>query len=113
MPWLFAVIIMYDQPIKLISNLKEINEYGDHVAAPTERTVFAELKSVGQSEFYQAHALGLKPELKFKIADYLEYRNEKQLKYKDFGELEEQIYSVIRTFRDGNELEIVCKRGVD
>ena len=104
---------MYNQTIKLIDEKKTTNEYGDTISNQTERIVFAELKSVGQSEFYQAHAVGLKPELKFVIADYLDYQNEKYLKYCDFASTNEEVYSVIRTFRVGNELEIVCKRGVD
>lgn len=113
MRWLFVVITMYDQVIKLVASTKMLDEYGDQNATRTERQVFAALKSIGQSEFYQAQALGLKPELKFILPDYLEYQNEKHLKYRGFNETEEQIYSVIRTFRSGNELEIVCKRGVE
>lgn len=104
---------MYDKIIKLISETRQIDEYGDTTITSQERNVFAELKSIGQSEFYQAHAVGLKPELKFVLPDYLEYQGEKILKYQDYNEAEEQEYSIIRTYRDGNELEIVCKRGVD
>lgn len=104
---------MYDKVIKLIRVVNTTDEYGDTVEKTVEREVFAELKSIGQSEFYQANAHGLKPEIKFVLPDYLEYRGEKLLKFMDFYETEEQIYSIIRTFRSGNELEIVCKRGVD
>lgn len=104
---------MYDQRIKLVSVIKDTDDYGDTVTTTQEREVSAELKSIGQAEFYQAHAVGLKPELKFVLPDYLEYQGEKILKYQDFNEAEEQEYSIIRTFRNGNELEVVCKRGVD
>lgn len=104
---------MYDQRIKLVSVIKDTDDYGDTVTTTQEREVFAELKSIGQAEFYQAHAVGLKPELKFVLPDYLEYQGEKILRYQDFNETEEQEYSIIRTFRNGNELEITCKRGVD
>ena len=113
MRWLSVVITMYDQLIKLVTSKKTLDDHGDHVVEHTERQVLAELMSIGQSEFYQAQAVGLKPELKFKLPDYLEYQNEKHLKYQGFNETEEQLYTVIRTFRNGNELEIVCKRGVD
>lgn len=113
MRWLFAVITMYDQIIKLIGTTTTTDEYADRVSRETERTVFAELKSIGQSEFYQAHAVGLKAELKFVLADYLDYQNEKLLKFKDYNDTEEQIYTIIRTYRAGTELELVCKRGVD
>ena len=75
--------------------------------------MFAELRSIGQSEFYQAQATGLKPEIKFVLPDYLEYRNEKKIRFKDFNEEEEQDYTVLRTYRNNNQLELVCKRGVD
>lgn len=113
MQWLSVVITMYDQVIKLIGTTTTTDEYADKVSVETERTVFAELKSVGQSEFYQAHAVGLKPELKFVLADYMDYQNEKLLKFKDFNDKEEQLYTIIRTYRAGTELELVCKRGVD
>lgn len=103
---------MYDNIIKLVSVSKTVNNYGDIVETPTEKLVFAELKSIGQTEFYQAQAIGLKPELKFVIADYLDYNDEKTLKYQPFHGKEEE-YTVIRTYRNGNELEITCKRGVD
>ena len=113
MRWLFAVITMYDQQIKLINETKDIDKYGNLSRTQTERIVFAELKSIGQSEFYQANALGLKPEIKFVLPHYLEYQNEKKIKYQAYGEMQEEIYTVIRTFRTGNELEIVCKRGAE
>ena len=77
-----------------------------------ERNVFAEVKSIGQSEFYQAEAVGLKPEIKFLIADFADYQDEKCLKYTPFGGTEE-IYTVLRTYRNKLNLEIVCKRGIE
>lgn len=103
---------MYNEVIKLISEEKTINEYGDTVVAKSERPVFAQLRSIGQSEFYQAQAVGLKPEIKFVLSDFLEYQNEKIIRYTPFNGQEEE-YTVLRTYRANNELEIVCKRGVD
>lgn len=104
---------MYDSVIKLISETKVVDEYGDMIIEETERSVFAELKSIGQSEFYQAQAVGLKPELKFVLPDYLEYEGEQKLKFQDFNESEESEYSVLRTYKNNNALELVCKRGID
>ncbi len=103
---------MYNEQISLISEEKKVNDYGDMVTNRTERMVYVEVKSIGTTEFYQAQAVGKKPEIKFKIADYLDYKGEKTLLYAPFGaECEE--YSIIRTYRNGRELEITCKRGVD
>jgi SPP1 family predicted phage head-tail adaptor len=103
---------MYDNVITLITETNTVDEYGDTVTTEAYRQIFAEVKSIGQNEFYQAQAVGLKPEIKFVIADFLDYKGEKQLKYTPFGETE-QIYDVIRTYRDKINLEIVCKRGID
>ena len=103
---------MFDSVITLMKETNTINEYGDTVQTFAERTVFAEVKSIGQSEFYQAEAVGLKPEVKFVIADFADYQNEKQLKYTPFGGTEE-IYTVLRTYRNKINLEIVCARGIE
>ncbi len=103
---------MYDSVIKLITETNTVDEYGDTVTVETERTIFAEVKSIGQNEFYQAQAVGLKPEIKFVIADFADYQNEKKLKYTPFGGTEE-VYTILRTFRTRYNLEIVCKRGIE
>lgn len=62
---------------------------------------------MGQKEYYQAHAVGLQPEIKFVLADYLDYENEMLAEYNG------QRYRVLRTYRSGRELEIVCYREVN
>ena len=62
--------------------------------------VFCALRSVGHTEFYEAYAADLRPELKFIIADYLDYNEEPYVKHGD------KLYRVIRTYRSGQELEI-------
>lgn len=104
---------MFNEVIKLVSQIKGVDENGDITVIETEREVFAELKSIGQSEFYQAQAVGLRPELKFVLADYLDYQNEQIIRFRDYASEKEETYSVIRTYRSGNALEIVAKRGVD
>lgn len=97
---------MYNEIIKLRSYTETTNDYGIASRTVTEKTVFAGLKSIGQSEFYQAQADGLKPELKFILADYLDYNGEKEILYNS------KVYSVLRTYRDGNKIEITVY-GVD
>lgn len=104
---------MYNEVINLIAESRSVDQYGDTEVVRTVRPVFAELKSIGQSEFYQAQAVGLKPEIKFVLPDYLEYNDEKIIEYQRFNEEEVLEYSVLRTYRNGNALELVCKRGVD
>lgn len=97
---------MFNELIYLVSTKKEKNEVGDILTKETKVPRFAKLKSIGQSEFYQAQAQGLKPEIKFVISDYLDYENQEQVIHNNFR------YKVLRTFRSGNEIEIVCYGGV-
>lgn len=103
---------MYNEVIILVKEENSRNQYGDLITVKTEREVFADLKSIGQSEFYQAAATGLKPELKFVLPDFLDYEGEKVLKYRPFSGVEEE-YRIIRTYRNGNLLELTAGRGVD
>ena len=97
---------MYNDVITLRSYTESVDEYGLTKRDLYERTVFAGLKSIGQSEFYQAQADGLKPELKFILSDYMEYQGEKEIEH------EGKIYNVLRTYRDGKKIEITVY-GVD
>lgn len=99
---------MYNEVIELLDSDNTSNDIGDVIKSDiTGKEVFVEVKSISQSEFYQAQASGLRPEIKFKLKDYYDYNDEKHVKYNDF------IYEVIRTFRNGIELELVCNRGVN
>lgn len=97
---------MYNEVIQLRSYTESVDDYGIPTRTTNDRTVFAQLKSIGQSEFYQAAADGLKPELKFILADYYDYQNEKEVVYNN------KVYSVLRTYRDNNKIEITVY-GVD
>lgn len=98
---------MYNDIITLLTQECKSDKYGDLKLYEKEKEIFCKVKSISQSEFYQGQSVGLKPEIKFVIADYYDYENEKQLLY------ENQRYDVIRTYRNGKELEITCKRGID
>lgn len=103
---------MYNDVITLVKEVNAVNAMGDVVKTCTERTIMADVKSIGGREFYEAHGVGLRPEIVFVIADFLDYQNEQKIKYKPFGGTLED-YFVIRTYRTGNGLEITCRRGVD
>ncbi len=100
------VITMYDTLIYLVKVNESTDAVGDVVYSEVLREVFAELKSVGMKEFYEAMAKGLKPELVFELADYLEYSDEPLVEY------EGTRYKVLRTYRKGRKLEIVVYGGV-
>mgnify|MGYP002539738163 CR=1 FL=1 len=97
---------MFNDVITLVKVEKTIDDAGYNQESVTKRDVFCLVKSVRQSEFYQAQAVGLKPEIMFLLSDYLEYENEKTVIYED------SVYKVLRAYRTGIQLEITCTGGV-
>lgn len=81
-----------------------MNEILTLINGDTQRTVFCRMASIGQREYYEAQAVDVYPECKFILADYLEYDNERLCEY------DGQRYRVLRTYRTGQELEIVVTR---
>lgn len=81
-----------------------MNELLTLIKDDTARKVFCAVRSIGQKEFYEAQAVDFYPEIKFVLADYLEYDGERLCEYNG------QRYTVLRTFRTGQELEIVVAR---
>lgn len=96
-----------DDILTLIRQIRGTDEYGDPTVTETSTEVFCRVASIGQKEFYQAHAVGLQPEVKFVIADYLDYNGEQMVEY------EGQRYRVLRTYRADMEIELVCYREVN
>jgi SPP1 family predicted phage head-tail adaptor len=91
--------------IKFISGISnDENEIGDPIGTPVKREVLAEKKSVRQSEFYQAAATGLRPELTF-VVWTREYNQEPRLEYNG------KEYNIIRTFEREYEqrTELTCQ----
>lgn len=78
-----------------------MNEVITLIGEGSRRDVFAGLRSITRAEFYDAHAIDYHPELKFVLADYLDYADESLVKH------EGTLYRVLRTYRTGQELEIV------
>ena len=104
---------MYNDVITLVAETITPDTFGDMTATQSTREVFAQLRSITQKEFYQAQTAGLKPEVKFLLADYLDYRGEIIVRYTPYELGKELEYAVIRTYRDGNGLEIICAKGVE
>jgi hypothetical protein len=82
-------------------------ESGGFTETKVNRLVYADKRSVRQSEFYQAAQAGLKPEIVF-VVRRIDYADERLLS--DNG-LE---YSIIRTYEAKNEMiELVSTRSVN
>ena len=88
--------------ITLVGYTETVDRFGIVHRTETTEDVFAQVRSIGQSEFYQAAASGLKPTIKFVIADFWDYDNQKELIYNGTR------YNVLRTYRTGNALEITA-----
>lgn len=87
--------------------LSETNRIGDTISQLEKRKVLASIKSIRQSEFYQAQALGLKPEIVFEIRK-IEYLNEESLIYNG------KIYRIMRAYEKSNGMvELVCTGDVN
>ena len=93
--------------IDLIEQQRGVDAYGDPVITETTRSVFCETKSIGTKEFYQAQAVGLKPEIKFVLTDVADYAGELLLSWRGLR------FSVLRTYRTGIKLEITAVREIN
>ncbi|MGB4661884.1 MAG: phage head closure protein [Mobilitalea sp.] len=93
---------MWKDSIEL-GNLTETIVHGEPVSEMVYRDVFANKKSVRQSEFYQAATVGLKPELVFEVHSF-EFDNDEKVRY-PAGEAG-KIYSIIRVFDKGEITEL-------
>ena len=96
--------------IVLIKETDGRNDYGDLTKVETRRTVYAGEYSVGMAEVYQGMAVGFKPEVKFMLENWLDYKGEEIIEYTPFGYSEVQRLRVLRTFNDGDRLELTCYR---
>jgi SPP1 family predicted phage head-tail adaptor len=96
-----VIITVWRNEVDLLTIKNDVDDIGDVVETVTRNTIFCNEKSISQSEFYQAHAQGLKPQIKLviKVADY----NKEQV-----VEYEGVRYRVLRTFKSSSEdIELV------
>lgn len=83
----------------LLGNYVEKIEYGEVIRTIEYRKVYANKKSIRQSEFYQGASAGLKPELLFEIRA-VEFNNDDIVKFNDVE------YTIIRTYKTGENMEL-------
>lgn len=95
--------MLFKEVIRLISTTTTENDMGDIIETYNEREVYADKQSIRQSEFYQAAATGLRPELMFVVRS-IDYNQEPKLKHGD------KTYTIIRTYdKDGELIELICQ----
>ena len=91
--------------ITLITQTITTDKYGNEVATETERTVYCEVGSISQTEFYAAANTELNPEYRFTIF-FGDYEGESLVKFNGAR------YSVYRTYRTGDDLELYTERKI-
>lgn len=95
--------MLFREVINLIGVTAAENAMGDIVETETSRQVCADKKSIRQSEFYQAAATGLRPELMF-IVRSIDYEQEPKLEYNN------KKYTIIRVYdKDDEFAELICE----
>lgn len=94
--------MLFRDVLDLISVSSSQNDIGDYVETETKRQVFANKKSIRQTEFYQAAMAGLQPEIMFEIRTS-EYLGEQKLSF------DGKAYNIIRSYdKNGEITELVC-----
>lgn len=91
--------------ITLITQTITTDKYGNEEATETERTVYCEVDSISQTEFYAAANTELNPEYRFTIF-FGDYEGESLVKFNGAR------YSVYRTYRTGDNLELYTERKI-
>ena len=82
------------------------DEYLNEIPSLQEREVFVRAKSIGSREFYQAATTDYHPTVTLVLADYYDYDGESVVRY------DEKLFDVIRTYRQGNRLELTLQERI-
>ena len=96
---------MLHDVITLVAQSITKDAYGIEVITETKRTVFAEVESISQSEFFAAADTQLNPEYRFRVF-FGDYKGEEVLEYQN------KRYAVYRTYRSGDYMELYAERKV-
>ena len=91
--------------LTLVAQTITTDQYGNEVATEVETTVFCEVDSITQSEFYQAANTELNPEYKFTIF-FSDYDGQPIVIYKGVR------YAIYRTYRADDNLELYAERKI-
>ena len=99
--------MLFRDELYLVTITFSTNSLGDITETPTEALVYANKKSIRQSEFYQAAATGLKPEAMFEVRS-IDYADQERLKF------DGKYYDIIRSYSKNGEItELICTRLVN
>ena len=91
--------------ITLVAQTVTLDDYGNEEITETEKTVFCEVDSITQSEFYQAANAELNPDYKFTIF-FGDYEGEPIVIYNGVR------YAIYRSYRADDNLELYVERKI-
>lgn len=96
---------MMADELVLIAQTITTDEYGREEITEKETTVFAEVYSITQTEFFAAANTELNPEYRFDVF-FGDYNGESLVKYQG------NKYAIYRTFRRGDYMELYAERKI-
>lgn len=91
--------------LTLISQTITTDAYGNEVVQESGTSVFCEVNSISQNEFFAAADTELNPEYRFTVF-FGDYNGEDVVKYNG------KRYAVYRTYRAGDNLELYVERKI-
>ena len=96
---------MLHDVITLVALTITKDTYGIETSTESQRTIFAEVESISQSEFFAARDAQLQPEFRFRVF-FGDYKGEEILEYQN------KRYAIYRTYRSGDYMELYAERKV-
>lgn len=91
--------------ITLLKKSITTDAYGNEEVSEAEKTVFCEVDSISQSEFFAAADTELNPEYRFTVF-FGDYNGEDVCKYNGTR------YAIYRTYRAGDYMELYAERKI-
>ncbi len=93
---------MFRDVAELVELIETPDGAGGYTTTEVSRTVFCNQKSVKRTEFYKAHAIGLKPEISLEMRN-VDYSGEGHVRW------DGKLYDVLRTHSEyGEWVELIC-----
>lgn len=93
---------MFKDVIELVGYAVTLDELMQEVKTPIKKQVFANKRSVSQTEFFNGGQGGMRPQYQFEIR-LSEYGDESELIFNG------KTYSIYRTYEKGENIELYCE----
>ena len=93
---------MFKDIITLVGYTVTLDELMQEIRTPVEKQVFANKRSVSQTEFFNGGQGGLRPQYQFEIR-LSEYNGESELIF------DGKTYSIYRVYEKGENIELYCE----